>query len=162
MKRLSVKLNLPAAAPLLDLVKSAADGLCDRLAVPLCPDVIEEDLREILTEELLHGQRSDIARFLSLFDRDFFADGTVVFHETNAEPILRACAAVRLHLWHRHLKELAPSQWSADSADPDELADEVQSPQLCFFFLTSLQELILAHLTGNSTGGTGEPDAATF
>ena len=156
MKRLSVKLNLPAAAPLLDIVKSAADGLCDRLVVPLCPDVIVEDLREILTEELLHGQRSDLARFLSLFDRDFFADGTVVFHETNAEPILRACAAVRLYLWSRYLRELTPEQWSSESADPAGLDPALQSPQLCFFFLTSLQELILAHLTGAAPGGEGE------
>ena len=158
MKRLSLKLNLPAAAPLLDIVKSAADGLCDRLVVPLCPDVIEEDLREILTEELLHGQRSDLARFLSLFDRDFFADGTVVFHETNAEPILRACAAVRLYLWSRYLRELTPEQWSSESADPEDLDPAVKSPQLCFFFLTALQELILAHLTG--AGGTREGEVS--
>ena len=156
MKRLSVKLNLTAAAPLLDIVKAAADGLCDRPAVPLCPDVIEEDLREILLEELLHGQRSDLARFLSLFDHDFFSDGTVVFHESNAEPILRACAAVRLHLWSRYLKELTPEQWNSESADPEDLDPAVKSPQLCFFFLTSLQELILAHLTGAAPVGEGE------
>ena len=68
----------------------------------------------------------------------------------------RACAAVRLHLWSRYLKELTPEQWSSESADPAGLDPAVQSPQLCFFFLTSLQELILAHLTGAAPVGEGE------
>ena len=67
MKRVEVKLNLEAVAPLLDVIKDAADDLKPALAVaPQVPDH-EEEFADGWRRELLHGQNSDIGIFLALF-----------------------------------------------------------------------------------------------
>jgi hypothetical protein len=72
MKRVEVKLNLEAVAPLLDAIKAAADELQPTLAVtPQVPD-LEEEFAEDWRQELLQTPRSDLDILLSLFGTDFF------------------------------------------------------------------------------------------
>ena len=56
MKRVEVKLNLEAVAPLLDAIKAAADELQPTLAVtPQVPD-LEEEFAADWRQELLQNQ----------------------------------------------------------------------------------------------------------
>ena len=106
MKRVEVKLNLEAVAPLLDVIKDAADDLRPKLAVsPTVPDQDEEFSGE-WKRELLESQNSDITAFLSLFGAEFFISGMVPLDANNREAILRACSAVRLRLRQKHLRAL--------------------------------------------------------
>ena len=106
MKRVEVKLSLEVVAPLLDLIKRTVDDLKGGLAASQHLQDLDEDLRTAWKQDLLNGQNDDCRRFLALFDREFFANGTVGFDDDNAESVVRACAAIRLRLRERELKGL--------------------------------------------------------
>jgi hypothetical protein len=146
MKRIEVKLNVEAVAPLLDLIKAAAGDLAGRLAVPQQLQDLDEELRAGWRDELLGGQNDDCRRFLALFDRDFFAGGVVGFDETNAEPALRACAAIRLRLRARELRHLPDEMLEGGPLDINQFEPPVQKAFMCYVFLATLQELIIQHL----------------
>ena len=103
MKRVEVKLNLEFVAPLLDVIKGAADDLGPCLAVHPPLHGLDEEFAGTWRSELLQNQNSDVGFFLAMFDSNFFADGVIVLESGNSEPILRACSAVRLRLREKHL-----------------------------------------------------------
>ena len=146
MKRIEVKLSLEVVAPLLDVVKQVVDGLDGRLAAPNKLEDLDADLRPGWKDELLRSQNEDCRRFLALFDREFFASGSISFDEENAESVLRACAAIRLRMREGALKGLPDD--TIESADPevDQLDEPVRKAFLGYVFLATLQELIIQHL----------------
>lgn len=146
MKRVEVKLNLDAVAPLLDEVKAIADQLEPRLAAePAVPD-LDEDFAESWRGELLAGQQSDISVMLGLFGADFFATGVISLDPVNSEPVLRACAAIRLRLREEHLKNLDDEQLESGEVDLNSLPEHLQRLFAAYVFLATLQEVIIQHL----------------
>ncbi len=152
MKRIEVKLSLPVVAPLLDVIKSAADGLSRNLAVT--PAIIEEDaeFRGVWTDELLQGQNADVRTLLALFNDEFFSDGVVAFDEDNAEAIVRACAAVRLRLRSQYLTSLTEEILESGELELSQLEEPVRKAFMCYLFLATVQELIIQHLDSSIIG----------
>ena len=146
MKRIEVRLSLTVVAPLLDVIKSVNDSLQDKLAAPLEMGEVDEDLREIWHDELIGAQNSDIAKLLAMFDREFFANGLIAFDSDNAEPVMRACAAVRLRLREQFLKGLSDEVLEAGEVEMEQLAEPPRTAFMCYLFLATLQELIIQHL----------------
>jgi len=146
MKRVEVKLALSVVAPLLDLVKRTIDDLQDRLAAPQSLQDLDEDLGAAWKGELLAGQNGDCQRFLALFDSEFFASGMVAFDDTNAESVLRACAAIRLRLRDRELKSLSDEALESAGVETGHLDEAAQKAYMGYVFLATLQELIIQHL----------------
>ncbi|MEO6993674.1 MAG: hypothetical protein ABI273_08595 [Lacunisphaera sp.] len=146
MKRVEVKLNLEAVAPLLDVIKDAADDLRPTLAVnPAIPDE-DEDFSNEWKKELLEGQNSDLGAFLALFGPEFFISGMVPLDANNREAVLRACSAVRLRLRAKHLHALDDEALESGEATLDNLSDVQQRAFAAYVFLATLQELIVQHL----------------
>lgn len=146
MKRVEVRLNLEAVAPLLDVIKAAVDDLQPELAVvPQVPDPDEDFVAE-WKRDLLTGQNTDLAAFMGMFGSDFFITGIVPLDSNNAEAILRASAAVRLRLRARHLEALGDEALESGSAPLDSLSELEQKAFGAYVFLATLQELIVQHL----------------
>ena len=146
MKRVEVKLNLDAIAPLLDVIKTAADQLQPELAIdPQVPEHDDEFAAE-WKSELLAGQRSDLAVLLGLFDTEFFATGMIALDPENAEPVLRATAALRLRIRAEHLLELEDESLEAGEISLENLAEEQQRAFAAYVFLATLQEVVVQHL----------------
>lgn len=148
MKRVEVRLSIPAVAPLLDLIKSVADELRTTLAVPLALSDSDAELAAVWGEDLLESQRDDCDRLFSLFDQEFFSEGVVAFDRDNAEPVLRACAALRLRFRQTHLAGVADDTLEAleASSSMGDLEEGVQKAFACFLFLDELQKIILKYL----------------
>jgi hypothetical protein len=146
MKKIEVKLSLPVVAPLLDVIKSAVDDLRGSLAASSSRHDIDEDLREAWVDELLVSQGGDCRTLLGLFDRDFFSTGVISFDETNAEPIVRACAAVRLRLREKYLKKLEDESLESGHIELETLPEPERKAFMCYLFLATIQELIIQHL----------------
>lgn len=146
MKRVEVRLNLEAVAPLLDVIKAAADDLGAALAVRQTVPLTEPEFADEWLRELRQGQNDDTTRFLALFGSEFFASGTIALDPGNAEPVLRACAAVRLRLRERYLKQFGDEALESGEVDIDELPDEVRKAFAGYVFLATLQEIIIQHL----------------
>ncbi|HVT74308.1 MAG TPA: hypothetical protein VHD61_14320 [Lacunisphaera sp.] len=146
MKRVEVKLNLEAVAPLLDVIREAADDLRPELATAAPVPDREEEFSAGWREELLQGQNSDLGVFLGLFGHEFFATGVLPLDPTNAEAILRACAAVRLRLRAKHLEGLGDEVLESSAVALDELPDLQRKAFAAYVFLATLQELIVQHL----------------
>jgi hypothetical protein len=146
MKRIEVKLSLPVVAPLLDVMKSVADSLLGRLAVPL--DAIEgdEEMHDTLNAELLGAQNEGVRNLLEMFDREFFETGMIAFDEENAEPILRACAALRLRMREQYLKTFEDESLEAGDVEIEDLPEPMRHIFMCYVFLATIQELIIQHL----------------
>ena len=153
MKRIEVKLALGVVAPLLDVIKSIGDELKGGLAAPITLAEIEPDLRDPWRGELLGAQNSEVQLLLGLFDSEFFASGTIVFDAANAEPILRACSAVRLRLRERHLAKLDDDALETGEVDINELEDPLRRAFMCYVFLATIQELIIQHLDSSILEG---------
>jgi hypothetical protein len=146
MKRIEVKLSLPVVAPLLDVIKAVSDDLQRSLAAPLAMTDLDDDFHEAWAADLLAGQDADLRALLALFDDTFFADGVVAFDETNAERVVRACAAVRLRLRERHLKPLGDELLESGDVELAALPEPERKAFMCYLFLATLQELIIQHL----------------
>lgn len=146
MKRIEVKLALPVVAPLLDVIKELADNLRKNLAATLDMKDIEPDFRDAWVGELLSAQNDDVRTLLALFDDEFFSDGVVAFDESNAEVIVRACAAVRLRLRERYLKPLGDEMLESGDVDLNTLEEPLRKAFMCYLFLATIQELIIQHL----------------
>jgi hypothetical protein len=152
MKRIEVKLSLPVVAPLLDVVKDLADGLRKNLAAPNQVADLDGDFRDAWVDELLTSQNDDLETLLALFGDDFFAEGVVAFDETNAEAIVRACAAIRLRLRERFLKPLNDEALESGDLELDQLDEPLRKAFMCYLFLATVQELIIQHLDESILG----------
>jgi len=148
MKRVEVRLSIPAVAPHLDLIKAVADELRTTLAVPLALSDSDAELAAVWSEDLLESQRDDCNRLFSLFDQEFFSEGVVAFDRDNAESVLRACAALRLRFRSTRLAEIPDDTLEALEASNTmgELDETVQKAFACFMFLDELQKIILKYL----------------
>lgn len=146
MKRVEIRLSLEAVRPLLAVMREVADSLSEDLAAPNSLSDIEADLREGWRDELLTGQNDAIAVLLSLFDESFDESGIVGFDVENAEPVLRACAAVRLRLRERFLKTLDEEVLESGDLEIESLAEPARKAFMCYLFLATIQELIIQHL----------------
>ncbi|MCX6933276.1 MAG: hypothetical protein B9S26_02355 [Opitutia bacterium Tous-C4FEB] len=146
MKRIEVKLSLPVVAPLLDVIRQLADGLGQKLAAPQDLGDIDQEFRDAWVGDLLEGQNKDVKALLALFDDEFFAEGIVAFDEENAEPIVRACAAVRLRLREVYLKGLDDDALEGGEVELEQMSEAVRKAFMCYLFLATVQELIIQHL----------------
>ena len=145
-KRIEVKLSLAVVAPLLDVIRDLAAGLTTSLAAPQALSGLDQELRDSWVEELVRGQQGDVKTLLALFDEDFFLEGVVAFDETNAEAIVRACAAVRLRLRDQHLKSLGDEILESGDVELAKLDEPLRRAFMCYLFLATVQELIIQHL----------------
>ena len=146
MKRIEVKLSLPVVAPLLDVIRELADGLGRKLAAPQEFGDLDPEFHDVWHGELLAGQKADVGRLLALFDDEFFTEGVVAFDEDNAEPIVRACAAVRLRLREVFLRGLGDDTLEGGDVELGDLSEPVRKAYMCYLFLATVQELIIQHL----------------
>ena len=146
MKRIEVKLSLPVVAPLLDVMKAVGDSLQDRLAVPLDHVEVDADMQEVWNADLLSAQKDGVSRLLAMFDKEFFESGMIAFDEQNAEPILRACAALRLRMREQYLKTFGDESLETGDVEIDELPEPLRHVFMCYVFLATIQELIIQHL----------------
>lgn len=152
MKRIEVKLALPVVAPLLDVMKHLADGLGQNLAAPLALTDLDADFHDAWTGELLKLQNEEVRALLALFDEEFFSEGVVAFDEGNAEVIVRACAALRLQLRARYLKQFGDEALEGGNVDLMSLDEPLRKAFMCYLFLATIQELIIQHLDGGILG----------
>jgi hypothetical protein len=151
MKRIEVKLSLPVVAPLLDVIKTAADTLQGSLAAPLGVEDIDPEFREAWTNDLLRSQNDELGTLLALFDKEFFATGTVSFDEDNADVIARACAALRLRLRGTVLKAVTDAALESGEIAVESLTESQRKAFMCYLFLATIQDLIIQHIDALST-----------
>lgn len=146
MKRIEVKLALPIVAPLLDVIREISGGLQQRLAAPLAMADLDGEFRDEWSAELLAHQSSDLDVLLALFNDEFFQEGVIGLDESNAESVIRACAAVRLRLREQFLKSLGDDVLESSDVDITEIEEPIRRAFMCYLFLATLQELIIQHL----------------
>ena len=146
MKRIEVKLSLSVVAPLLDVIKSVSQSLSQNLAAPLTMTDLDAEFHEDWTAELQAGQMADVGILLALFDEKFFTDSVIALDGSNAEPVVRACAAVRLRLREKYLKALDDEILESSDVELEQLEEPVKKAFMCYLFLATLQELIIQHL----------------
>jgi hypothetical protein len=152
MKRIEVKLALPVVAPLLDVVKGMADGLRQNLAAPFGPADLDAEFTAAWTSELLESQNRDVRALLAMFNDEFFTEGVIAFDEDNAEPIVRATAAIRLRLREHYLKPLGDETLESGNVELEQLAEPLRKAFMCYLFLATIQELIIQHLDSSILG----------
>ncbi len=146
MKSIEVKLSLEVVAPLLDIIRSAAEGLRAQPAADAALNAIAPDLRDEWREELLTGQTSDVDQLLALFGAEFFEDGVIFLDEENADALIRASAAIRLRLRLHDLAAITDEMLEAGEVDVDEMPEQERKVFMSYVFLATLQELIIQHL----------------
>jgi hypothetical protein len=151
-KRVEVKLSLPVVAPLLDVIRELSLELEKTLAAPQALHDLDQEFRGAWIDELLQGQNDDLKALLALFGGEFFTEGVVSFDETNAEPIVRACTAIRLQLRERRLKSLSDDALETGDIDMEGLDEQVRKAFMCYLFLATVQELIIQHLDSSIIG----------
>ena len=107
--RLEIRLPAEVVGPLVDFVLPlAGEG---ELAVKPDLGTIEDDLRGPWREDLVALLRGDLERFAARFGTAEFRDtGLAQFGDEDCEPLIRACAALRLKLRDRELGAIADAK----------------------------------------------------
>lgn len=159
MKQVEIRLNISAVAPLLDVIKLAADDLRDTLAIRATfPGEEDAEFNESWTQELMAGQNSDVRELLALFDSDFFTDGAISIDSENCESLLRACSALRIRILSRWLQHLPAELLEDEDAPINSIAVEIRLPFAAYTFLDQVQKIILEHLDPLAPAGEGEEE----
>ena len=153
MKRIEIKLSLTVVAPLLDVIKELGGELDKHLAAPLAMRDLDPEFHASWVDDLLGAQREDVRILLALFNEEFFAEGVVAIDESNAEQVVRACAAVRLRLRTRHLQVFDEETLETGEVELGKLPEPLRKAFLCYLFLATLQELVIQHLDSSIIGG---------
>ncbi|MFZ5494869.1 MAG: hypothetical protein ACOZE5_05970 [Verrucomicrobiota bacterium] len=151
MKQVEIRLNISAVAPLLDVIKLAADDLRDTLAVKATFPDHDAEFNETWTQDLMAAQNSDVRELLGLFDSDFFADGAIAIDSGNCDSLLRACSALRIRILTRWLGEVSPEILEDEDAPVDLIPAEIRLPFAAYTFLDQIQKIILEHLSPAGT-----------
>ncbi len=146
MKRVEIRLNISAVAPLLDVIKQGADGLKQELAIKSALPENDREFTDTWNQELLAGQNSDIRELLGLFGADFFSDGVVAIDSNNCESLLRACSALRFKILDRWLQGLPDDLLEDEDAPVTTVPEAQRLPFACYTFLDQLQKIMLEHL----------------
>jgi hypothetical protein len=146
MKRVEIKLNISAVAPLLDVIKQAADELRGSLAIRATFPEDDSEFNETWTAELLAGQNSDVRELLGLFGTEFFSDGSIAIDSNNSESLLRACSALRIQVLTRWLQGVSTDLLEEEDVPPEAITDGLRVPFAAYTFLGQVQKIILEHL----------------
>ncbi|RXK55628.1 hypothetical protein ESB00_06995 [Oleiharenicola lentus] len=151
MKQVEIRLNISAVAPLLDIIKAAADDLRDTLAVKATFPEHDAEFNETWTQDLMAGQNSDVRELLGLFDSDFFTDGAISIDSENCDSLLRACSALRIRILTRWLAEVSAEILEDEDAPVELIPQELRLPFAAYTFLDQIQKIILEHLSPAGT-----------
>lgn len=157
MSHLELRLSLDAMGPLLGRLLPLVRELRQTHANPVSRGERDDpDLRELLAESLLEEQRSDLEAFQRLFGPEFAMEGRVVLDEAVAEPVLRACAALRLRLRETELASVPDAALETGELPFDQLGEPETLAYACYGFLALFQELIIEFLDPGSHAASGD------
>jgi hypothetical protein len=151
MKRVEIRLNIGAVAPLLDVIKTAADDLRDTLAIRATFPEEDAEFNETWTQDLMAGQNSDVRELLALFDSDFFTDGAIAIDSNNCDSLLRGCSALRIRILMRWLQDVPADIIEDEDAPISAIPLEIRLPFAAYTFLDQIQKIILEHLSPAGT-----------
>jgi len=151
MKQVEIRLNIGAVAPLLDVIKLAADDLRDTLAIRATFPEEDAEFNETWTQDLMAGQNSDVRELLGLFDSDFFADGAIAIDSNNCDSLLRGCSALRIRILMRWLQDVPADIIEDEDAPISAIPLEIRLPFAAYTFLDQIQKIILEHLSPAGT-----------
>jgi hypothetical protein len=151
VKQVEVRLNISAVAPLLDVIKEAADDLRGTLAIRTALPADDSEFNETWTQDLMAAQNSDVRELLGLFDSKFFTDGAISIDSNNCDSLLRGCAALRLRILARWLQEVPAEVIEDEDAPVDAIPPAVRVHFAAYTFLDQIQKIILEHLHPTGT-----------
>ena len=151
MKQVEIRLNIGAVAPLLDVIKTAADDLRDTLAIRATFPEDDAEFNETWTQDLMAGQNSDVRELLALFDSDFFTDGAIAIDSNNCDSLLRGCSALRIRILMRWLQNVPADIIEDEDAPISAIPLEIRLPFAAYTFLDQIQKIILEHLSPAGT-----------
>ncbi|MBE2216137.1 MAG: hypothetical protein IAE82_19845 [Opitutaceae bacterium] len=146
MRSIEVTLNVGVVAPLLDFIKPVLGRLETETAFAADMAQADRELENVWRDGLIHTQVSDCRTLVGLFGREFLDSGKIELNEENADPVLRAAAAIRLKLRQTALKNLADEVLSTEKIDVDAITRDEKLGFEAFLFLERIQEVILRHL----------------
>ena len=151
MKQVEIKLNIDAVAPLLDVIKLAADDLRSTLAIRATFPEEDAEFNETWTQDLMAGQNSDVRELLGLFDSEFFSDGAIAIDSNNCDSLLRGCSALRIRILSRWLQNVPADIIEDEDAPISAIPLEIRLPFAAYTFLDQIQKIILEHLSPAGT-----------
>jgi hypothetical protein len=147
MKKIEIKLKQDAIAPLLDFIKPFADRLKEAPDIdPQLPDDVDPEMSESWIRDLEEHLARDSGTLMSIFDQRFMEEGTIEITPENADPVLRASAAIRLRLRRDHLNGLPDEALEKGELDFEKLSPETRRGYACYLFLAGIQEVVIDHL----------------
>lgn len=149
MKRIEVKLSVSVVAPLLGVLKGLAYEASSE-DQKQAPRDIDSEFRDAWNQELLEHQKTDMDVLFGLFNEQFFVDGSIILDPTNAEPVLRASAMLRLRLRETVLGDINDEDLEAGQIHLETLPDNVVRAFMGYLFLATIQELVIKHIEGKS------------
>ncbi len=103
----------------------------------------DDELAPVWKAELLAGQSQDVRVLLDLFENRYVRNGTVVIEADIYESVLRACAAMRIHLHADWLGGLPQEVLEDEDSRPEDVPPEQRTAFNCYLLLGYLQRIVL-------------------
>lgn len=150
MKPIEIRLDPALVESLLEAIGPVLELLNGELASPAAFPEHEEDelLEDFWKTDLLNSQREEIAIMRGLFGEDFMDTGRAFIDPEDMDKVLRACSAIRLKLRETMLAPINDGQLEEGNFEGLDWTDEMQIGYAAYALFASLQELIVAQITG--------------
>lgn len=150
MKPIEIRLDPALVESLLDAISPVLELLQGELASPAEFPEHEEDalLEDFWKNDLLNSQREEIAIITGLFGEDFMDTGRAYIEPDDMDKVLRACSAIRLKLRDTMLAPIEDGRLEEGDFEGLDWTDEMQIGYAAYALFASLQELIVAQITG--------------
>lgn len=153
MKPIEIRLDPALVESLLESIAPILELLENELAMPAEFPEDDELLEDFWNNDLLNAQREEIAVISGMFDEDFMETGRALIEPEDMDKVLRACSAIRLKIRETMLGSIDDSKLEEGDLEDIEWTDEMQIGYAAYALFASLQELIVAQMSGELPGG---------
>lgn len=146
MLKLSIQADPELIQSFYNLIKQVIHRFNKELAISVDLPADDWDLVATWEESLSDALRSDCEHLLFLLQDERLGREVFEIDHELAEPVLRACSAVRLKMHSLLLADIPPELLEMHTLDPSKLPDETHEAYTCSLFLAALQSHLVEAL----------------
>ncbi|GEM_PF-646191 len=120
------------------------------------PGDLDPDLQDLWRRELEQQLREDAEQLLAYFCAEDLGKGVIRLDADEADAVMRACSAVRLHIRELVLEGVSDASLESGDFDVEKLSAKEQRGLQCYIFLAALQSHLVEAIDPDSAESGNE------
>jgi hypothetical protein len=148
---LEILIELPPSFQkwIIEYIQALMLSLDNTLAIAIDAVDNDQDLALAWADSLINDLQSDNQNLINLITHPSFGQAPITITISESEPILRACASLRLKIQQHLLANINDQMLEEGEINPNDLSEKELHAYQCYIFLAALQIAILEALNPN-------------